>query len=125
MLIAMALFTLYVFRVRTVLTDRVVYLVCGLAGIILVVDPDLSTWIAHLLGIGRGVDLIVYLFMIAALFYSVAVSSELKKTKRQITHVVRQMAIAHPIEGKSLEENDQPLHAGQETEDIERGSQAS
>ena len=98
---ALALFILYVFRARSVFTDRLVYLVCAAVGIVLVIDPDFATRIANLLGIGRGADLLFYLFIIVSLFYSAAMNSEIKRLKRQMTTLVREIAITHPEEGKN------------------------
>jgi hypothetical protein len=89
----------YLFLLRTASTDRIVYLVCALVGILLVLAPDLSTDIAHALGIGRGVDLVVYLFILAGLFYSVTITSELKRLQRQMTALVRQIALDNPHQG--------------------------
>lgn len=42
-----------------------------LAGIVIVLAPGLLTRLAHLLGIGRGTDLLLYLAIIAGLLYVV------------------------------------------------------
>jgi len=97
---ALVLFILYIFRLRTDFLDRIVYLVCAAVGIVLVIDPKLSSDIANLLGIGRGADLLFYLFIIASLFYAVATRLRLRRIERQITQLVRQNALDHPIEGK-------------------------
>jgi hypothetical protein len=68
-------------------------------GIALVIDPTASTQIANLLGIGRGADLLFYLFIIASLFYAVATRSRIRRMEKQITNLVRQNALDHPIEG--------------------------
>jgi hypothetical protein len=97
---ALGLFMIYIFRARSVLTDRLVYLACAAIGIILVIDPDLATRIANLLGVGRGTDLLFYLFIIVSLFYSASMNAEIKRLKRQVTALVREQAIVHPREGK-------------------------
>ncbi|HEX7434077.1 MAG TPA: DUF2304 domain-containing protein [Anaerolineaceae bacterium] len=100
---ALALFILYIFRARSIFTDRLIYLACAATGIILVIDPDLATRIAHLLGVGRGTDLLFYLFIIVSLFYTAAMNSEIKRLKRQMTALVREIAITHPLEGKNTD----------------------
>jgi hypothetical protein len=97
---ALILFILYIYRLRTDFLDRLVYLVCAVIGIVLVIDPQLSSRLANLLGIGRGADLLFYLFIIASLFYAVATRSRLRRMELQITQLVRQNALDHPIEGK-------------------------
>ncbi len=101
----LAFMVIYVILLRTAHTDCIVYLACALVGILLVLAPDLSTDIAHALGIGRGVDLIIYLFILAGLFYSITITSELKRLQRQMTVLIRQMALDDPLRGQ-----DAPQH---------------
>ena len=103
----------YIFLLRTAHSDRVVYLACALVGILLVLAPDLSSDIAHTLGIGRGVDLIIYVFILAGLFYSVTITSELKRLQRQMTTLVRQLALDNPRQGTAptVERADQQASA--------------
>lgn len=95
----LAFLVLYIFLLRTAHTDRIVYIAFALVGILLVLAPGLSTDIANLLGIGRGVDLIIYIFILAGLFYSVTITSELKRLQRQMTILVRQNALDNPRQG--------------------------
>jgi hypothetical protein len=101
---ALILFVVYIYRLRTVFLDRIIYLMCAGIGIVLVIDPPLTTQIANWLGIGRGADLLFYLFIIASLFYVVATRSRIRRLERQITHLVQQNAMDHPIQ----EEKKQP-----------------
>jgi hypothetical protein len=96
---ALALFIYYIFRLRSVLADRIIYLACALVGVVLVIFPDLASGVAHLLGIGRGADLLFYLFIIASLFYFVSLNAEIRRLKHQMTVLVRQQALEHPVEG--------------------------
>jgi len=98
---ALALFIVYLFRARSVFIERLVYLVCAIVGMVLVIDPNLATRIANLVGVGRGTDLLFYLFIIISLFYTAAKNSEIKRLKRQLTNLAREQAIAHPIQGKA------------------------
>ncbi len=98
----LAFLVAYLFLLRTAHTDRIVYLVCALVGILLVLAPDLSTDIAHALGIGRGADLVIYAFILAGLFYSVTITSELKRLQRQMTMLVEQIALDNPRQGAAI-----------------------
>lgn len=100
---------LYIFLLRTAHTDRIVYIAFALVGILLVLAPGLSTDIAHLLGIGRGVDLVIYIFILAGLFYSVTITSELKRMQRQMTALVRQNALDNPRQGEARPQPASPL----------------
>lgn len=94
------LFIVYVYRLRSILLERVIYLLCALVGLVLVVVPELSSRIAHWLGIGRGADLLVYLFIMFSLFYAVSLRARIKRTELQLTALVRQMALDRPQQGK-------------------------
>ncbi len=102
---ALILFVVYIYRLRTVFLDRIIYLVCALLGIILVIDPPLTTQIANWLGIGRGADLLFYLFIIASLFYVVATRSRIRRLEQQVTRLVQQNAIEHPIQERNKEQD--------------------
>jgi hypothetical protein len=63
------------------------------AGIVLVIDPEISNWLAHRIGIGRGADLIMYIFFVFCLFRFVGIASQSNAVERQLTRIVRAMAI--------------------------------
>jgi hypothetical protein len=102
---ALILFVIYIFRLRTAFLDRLVYIACAAVGAVFVIDPPFSTQIANLLGIGRGADLLFYLFIITSLFYAVETRSRLRRMEQQLTKLVRQNALDHPVEGESHREN--------------------
>jgi len=99
LVIALLIFGLYVFRVRTVLTDRIVLLILALGGLVLVIHPNLSMWVANRIGIGRGTDLLLYVFILFSMFNFVGISSELKKMEGKLTEVVRRQALQNPQTG--------------------------
>ena len=90
---AISIFLLYTFRLRTVLIERLVYLALVGAGIAFVIQPRLSSWVANLVGIGRGTDLVVYTFIIFSLVQAVNVASYMNRMERQITQLARRSAI--------------------------------
>jgi small membrane protein len=98
---AIVAFALYVFRMRSVLWDRIIYAGLIVGGIALAMYPDLSTVVANQIGIGRGADLILYVFVLLGLFHYVSVSAELRRVEREITAVVRHIAIENPVLGAS------------------------
>jgi small membrane protein len=92
-LLAVVAFGWYAFAARTILSERVVYLGLAIVGAILALNPELSTHMAQLLGIGRGVDLLFYLFIVFSLFFFVNQAAAARRVELQITRLVRQMAI--------------------------------
>ncbi len=96
-------FIVYVSVLRTTLTDRILYFLFTLIGIVMVINPEWSTRVAHWFGIGRGADMLLYLFIVTALFYTAGLRSELKKMKHEITLLVREIALSNPKEGGDLD----------------------
>lgn len=96
---AIVTFAIYTFRLRTILLDRLIYLLLIGGGIAFVIHPPLSSWFAHLLGIGRGTDLVVYTFIIFSLFQMVSGASHRNTMEQQITALVRQCALLEPLRG--------------------------
>jgi hypothetical protein len=99
LLAGVVLFGLYVTRLRSRLTDRLAYLLLAVIGTALVINPEWSNRLAHLAGIGRGADLVFYLFIIFSLFYFVATSANRRRHERDLTTVVRTLALQTPIVG--------------------------
>jgi hypothetical protein len=97
LLLALIALILYVFRLRTLMTDRLVFLALALIGFALIINPDLTTWIAHQVSLGRGTDLVFYIFIIASLFYAITTTARLRQIQRQLTLIVRQVALSQPI----------------------------
>jgi small membrane protein len=95
---ALLIFIIYVFLLRTLFLDRLVLLVITASGIVLVIYPDLASWIANRLGIGRGTDLLLYLFVVLGLFFAVTITSEIKRLQRQVTELVRYIALSNPLD---------------------------
>ena len=84
----------YVFALRNVLTDRLAMLVLALIGVVLVLWPGLSEDVARPLGIGRGTDLVFYLFIIFCLFRFVSAAAEARRLERRVVDLTRRQAIA-------------------------------
>jgi hypothetical protein len=98
---AIVAFLVYTFRIRTVLFDRIIYLLLALGGLALVIRPALATDLAHVLGIGRGTDLLLYALVMLSLFRDVGTASELRQIERRLTLIVRQLALDTPRAGDS------------------------
>ncbi len=62
-------------------------------GVIFILFPDITTRFAKLVGIGRGVDVVIYA-SIAILFYLIfRIYIKIEDTQKQITEVARKMAL--------------------------------
>jgi hypothetical protein len=93
LLMAVAIFAVYSLRFRSDLADRLVFALLVCAGVVLLIVPDLSTTIANGLGVGRGADLVFYLFVIFSLFRFVGLSSQLSDVERRLATIIRTMAL--------------------------------
>jgi len=102
LVLSLLLFAVYVFRVRSVLYDRAIFLLLTGTGVVLVIWPDLATAAANAIGIGRGSDLLLYVFIIGFLFGFVNVSSGLRRAERQITEIVRAIAIENARQAEDM-----------------------
>jgi len=93
-LLAAVGFATYATRLRSTRTDRLIHLLLAAAGFVLVLYPDWSTEVAHRMGIGRGVDLIIYLFIVFSLFHYASGAAKSRQLERAVTVIVRRLAIA-------------------------------
>ena len=93
---------IYMFTVRSVSRDRTFMLLLAAAGCLLVVWPGLSTDVAKAVGIGRGTDLLFYLFVVFCLFRFVSTAAEIRRLNDRLTLMVRESALrtARPAPGR-------------------------
>ena len=95
LLAALALFDLSraIFRRPRFRIDLLVRAAVWTAGAVAIADPMITVRIARAIGIERGTDLIVYVFALAFLGTSFFFYSRLVRMQRQITELVRHLAI--------------------------------
>lgn len=82
--------------------QRLTLLLALLLGALAVIFPDATTAVANMLGIGRGVDLLFYGAIVAAIGYVVTMTLRLRKADRDFTVLARKVALleANLREGK-------------------------
>jgi small membrane protein len=66
-------------------------------GMIFIVQPELTNQIAHLVGIGRGADLIFYLSTLTLFFCCFHFYLRFQLLDRDLTRLTRQLALRHPV----------------------------
>jgi hypothetical protein len=79
-----------------------------LAAAIAIADPDLPQRAASAVGIGRGSDLVFYLFILLFVGVSFYFYARHVRTQRQLTEVVRHLAIQEARRGGSGHGEDKP-----------------
>lgn len=82
---------------KQVALRRIILVLFVLAAIISILFPSLTTQVAHLVGVGRGTDLLLYALVVAFISYAVTMYRRLNRQEIRITQLVRQMSI---LQGK-------------------------
>ena len=59
----------------------------------MILNPSLSTEVAHFFGVGRGADLILYILFILTLFLIVMAHRKMKKIENQLTRLARKISL--------------------------------
>jgi hypothetical protein len=76
------------------------------AGVVAVLVPELTTKVAQVVGIGRGTDLVVYIFMLMVFLKMLTTDEKVNAQQEQITQLVRKNAIenARKCDGVTIDE---------------------
>lgn len=94
LLLCVGFFTyLVVFRLRTVLIQRVLIIPLGIVLCVFTVAPDLSTRVANVFGIGRGADLLFYLAHITEAFFLLILYARYQNVSHELAEMVRRQAL--------------------------------
>ena len=72
---------------------RLLVLFALVAGVIVVIWPGLLSELARLVGVGRGVDLLFYLALVAGLIYVVSEYKRSVEQSRAMTQLARELAL--------------------------------
>ena len=68
----------------------------AVAGICFVLAPGVPDRIAHLVGVGRGADLVMYCWLVISLIVSVNLQFKILGLQRLITELAREMTLRAP-----------------------------
>lgn len=71
----------------------IMWTIAWLAGIFVIVLPDTTSWLAEKIGVGRGVDAVIYISIVLLFFALFQTSRKVDKLERQLTKLVRAIAI--------------------------------
>jgi small membrane protein len=88
------LVVLYFARLRSRASDMLLVMLCFGVSILLVFRPDVATNLAHVFGIGRGVDLILYLTIPGLAMMVLILFAKTRDINAKLTAVVRELAIS-------------------------------
>ena len=96
LLVLLALFAIYIFRLRSTSGDRVTYLGLAAIGVALILNPEFTNRVAARLSVGRGADLMFYFFIIFALFHFATTAATIRRMQRDLTRLAQALALATP-----------------------------
>ncbi len=88
------LLVLYSAFLRSTLRDRVLTILLFVTAVVAILFPDLTTRVANAVGVGRGADLLIYLFVLAAVFAFIVLNARIMRLEDNITELVRELALA-------------------------------
>lgn len=71
----------------------IIWLIFWLVGLILVIQQDWVVRLANWIGIGRGVDLVIYLSLILLYYFVYLILIRLQKIEDNITKIVREQTL--------------------------------
>ena len=69
------------------------WVIFWLLAMAIVAQPDLTSKVAKLFGVGRGADVVVYLALVGLFFLVFRLMIKIEKLNREITKVVREKAL--------------------------------
>jgi hypothetical protein len=85
---------IYFGRLRSRLSDRMAMITLLGTAVLLICAPRVATNLANFCGVGRGVDLILYLGSAGLAFVSLLMYSKLRALEEKLTEFVRRMALS-------------------------------
>jgi hypothetical protein len=62
-------------------------------GIVAVLWPDTTVWAAELVGVKRGTDLVLYIFVMTFLFTTLASFQRMHRLENKLTELAREVAL--------------------------------
>ncbi len=91
-------------RFRRHMMAKLTMIVISLLGILFILFPSLSNKLAQYVGVGRGADLIIYLFMVFSFLYGIFIYAKLRKIQQDQTEIVKNIAIQQAKDNRSENE---------------------
>lgn len=80
-------------RLRNQTTSRLSLVLLSLLGVFFVLFPSVTNQLAHLVGVGRGADLVNYLFIVFFFLFGILIYSKIRKIQQVQTEIIRKIAI--------------------------------
>jgi hypothetical protein len=79
---------------RKMALRRLLLVAAFAAAVVTIVFPQLLSGLATLMGVGRGVDLVLYALVVVFIGNAIAQSAQNRQLQRELTEIARALAIA-------------------------------
>lgn len=63
------------------------------AATVSIIFPDLVTWVAHRVNVGRGTDLVLYILVVVFLYVTIAIYQRLHRLELHLADLTRELAL--------------------------------
>ncbi|MEV8337716.1 DUF2304 domain-containing protein [Leucobacter sp. NPDC077196] len=99
---------------RSLALKRIFAILFVAAAAAAIIFPGMLTTVANFFGIGRGTDLLLYLFIVAMLIFAVAVVRAKARSDARVSELARAVALmeARILEGRSRRDRDERTDGG-------------
>lgn len=84
---------LFFARLKNQIFYRSFFILIACVGVFFVLNPNTTTTVAHILGVGRGADLILYLSVLFFFMFSILMYAKLRRLEAAQTELARKVAI--------------------------------
>ena len=78
---------------RSLALKRIFAILFVIAAVLAILFPNALTAVAHAFGIGRGTDLLLYVFIVAVLAFAVAIIRAKARSDARVTQLARAVAL--------------------------------
>ena len=92
-------------RFRRHAMSRLIMILISLLGVLFVLFPSFTNKLAQYVGVGRGADLVFYLFMVFSFLYNIYLYAKLRMLQQDQTEIIKNMAIQQAKDNRN--ENEQ------------------
>jgi small membrane protein len=93
----------YFVRLRNRIADLLLLFTIVLAAVVCVLFPEWTNVLAHKLGVGRGADMVFYLFILLFYFILLKLYARMRKLEEQLTILIRNDALRNAVDQKPSE----------------------
>ncbi|HWB64084.1 MAG TPA: DUF2304 domain-containing protein [Chitinophagales bacterium] len=89
----LALIIAFLPRLRNRTFYRLAMIGISVTGVLFVLFPQITDRFAHLVGVGRGADLVTYLFIVFFFLAGIVLYSKIRKLEAEYSELVRKISI--------------------------------